>query len=109
MTHDPAKLTPIVCAVLAVLAFAAFPIAGWPVAAGVAIGLIIGSANGLLARRALGSGLPFTATSLARLGTLSAAALAAGFLLGAPAAPVFGVAIAQLVLALASVFSLARR
>ena len=40
-----------------------------------AVGLVLGSLNGVLARRGVGSGLPVSATSLARLAVLSAAGL----------------------------------
>jgi hypothetical protein len=91
-----------------VLAVAAFPFAGWAAVA-FGAGLVIGSLNGLLARRALGSGLSFRASSLARLGVVSAVAIGVGLLLGSAAAALFGVAVAQLVLALASAVRLVRQ
>ena len=66
-----------------------------------AAGLLVGSVNGLWARRSLGSELSFRAASLGRLGVLSAAGLAIGFALGTDVAwlTLAGLAVAQLALA----------
>ena len=52
---DPLRLTATICAAAALLAVGAGAASGhWRGGAGVAIGLLVGAANGFLARRALG-------------------------------------------------------
>lgn len=82
---------------LAALTVSGHPRAGLALAAG----LLVGSVNGLWARRSLGSELSFRATSLGRLAVLSAAGLAIGFALGTDVAwlTLAGLAVAQLALA----------
>jgi len=58
-----------------------------------AIGLLVGSANGLLVQRSLALGVGFTAVSLVRLLVLTGLGLGIGLLV------VGGIAVAQLVLA----------
>ncbi len=69
-----------------------------------AAGLLIGSVNGYFVARSLGAGVPLHAGSLARLGVLTAAGLAAGFALGTDVAwlALAGLAGSQLALAGAS-------
>lgn len=70
-----------------------------------AAGLLIGSVNAPMARRALSSQLGFGTTSVARLVALTVAALAVGALLGwglAVALVVAGVALSQVIMAVAS-------
>jgi len=76
-----------------------------------AVGLVLGSLNGVLARRGVASGLPVSATSLARLAVLSAAGLGLGFLLGVDVAwlVLLGLAGAQLMLAFAAAREMLRR
>lgn len=102
IAHDPVRTTAIGSAGLAVVALAAFPLLGWPVAAGLAIGFLLGGLNPILARRLLGGGLPFQASSLVRLLTVSVVGVAAGIVLGAPWAPLAGLAAVQFVLLAAS-------
>jgi hypothetical protein len=102
MAPDPVRTTAIGSALLATVALAAFPLLGWPVGAGLAVGLLLGGLNPILARRLLGSGLPFQASSLFRLLTVSALGVGAGMALGAPWAPLAGLVTAQLVLMTAS-------
>jgi len=66
-----------------------------------AIGLLVGSANGLLVQRSLALGVGFTAVSLVRLLVLTALGLGIGLLIGLSQVwlVVGGIAIAQLVLA----------
>lgn len=109
MTHEPVKLAAAACSALALVAVVLTPLLGWQIALSLAAGLLMGAANGALARRALGLGLGFAMTSLGRLAIVSAAALAAGFLIGSPVAALAGVAVAQLTLALSAAYLLARR
>jgi hypothetical protein len=102
MAHDPVPATAIGSALLAAVALAAFPLISWPVGAGLAIGLLLGGLNPILARRLLGGGIPFQASSLIRLLTVSAGGVGAGIALGAPWAPLAGLAAAQFVLLTAS-------
>ena len=115
MTDGPARtlrVTVAAAAAAALLALGAAAALGNARAGfALALGLLIGSANGLLARRGLASGLPVSATSLGRLALLSAAGLAAGFLIGADVAwlVLIGVAGAQGLLALAAAREMLRR
>lgn len=111
-----AKNVPVV-SVAACLALAAIAVVGFAIAGelkiGVALGagFAIGSANGLAARRALDSPIGFRASSLVRIAFMTAAALAAGALLGLQYAwlALFGVAGAQLVLVIVAARSLMSR
>jgi hypothetical protein len=79
--------------------------------AAVATGLLLGALNAPMARAALGLGLGFAATSLARLAILTVAGLAAGALLGwglTVAFVVAGLALAQLIMVAASARELLR-
>lgn len=66
-----------------------------------AAGLVIGSVNGHLAVRSLGSEVSFRVTSIGRLAVLTVAALGAGFLLGPDVVwlALAGLALTSLVLA----------
>lgn len=66
-----------------------------------AIGLLVGSANGLLVQRSVALGVGFTAVSLVRLMVLTALGLGIGLLIGLSQVwlVVGGIAVAQLVLA----------
>ena len=100
------------CGVAAVVALIVLVAAGHP-REGVALaaGLVIGSANGIAATRALESPVGFRFTSLLRLAAMTVAALAAAFVLGLEYAwlVLLGVAGAQLVLAGVAARSLLRR
>ncbi|HEY8812401.1 MAG TPA: hypothetical protein VIO86_07925 [Candidatus Dormibacteraeota bacterium] len=109
MALDPVRATAIGSALLALLVLAAYPILSMPVAAGLAIGLLLGSVNPVLARRGLAAEMPFRATSTMRLLGLSVVGIAVGLLLGAPFATLLGVAGAQFVLVAASTFASIRR
>lgn len=103
--REPLGYTVMVCiagALLAVLAGTA--LGSWRGGVAVALGLLIGSANGFLVRRALGADAGFRVISLGRLAILSAVGLLLGALLGLPFVPLvlLGIAAAQLVLALVS-------
>jgi hypothetical protein len=65
------------------------------------IGLLVGSANGLLVQRSLALGVGFTAVSLVRLLLLTGLGLGIGLLIGLSQVwlVVAGIAVAQLVLA----------
>ena len=82
----------------------------WQEGLAVALGLLLGSVNGLLALRALGAGTSFAATSLGRLALLSAAGIGVAALIDLRLAPLVlaGIAVAQLVLAVASAVSMVR-
>ena len=66
-----------------------------------AVGLLAGSANGVLVQRSLAVGMAFTALSLARLLLLTALGLGIGLIIGLAQVwlVVVGIAIAQLILA----------
>ena len=71
---------------------------------GVAIGLVIGAANGRLIQYALARRSPFVASSIVRMIMLSAGAILIALLVGAPpAALLLGVAAAQVVMVVAAV------
>jgi len=100
---EPLRMTAAVCVAGALLAVAAGLAAGhWRVGAGVALGLLVGAANGFLARRALSVEAGFGFTAMGRLALLSAIGLGLGLLLGLPYVPLvlLGIAAAQLVLAI---------
>jgi hypothetical protein len=66
---------------------------------GIALGLVVGAANGELIQRVIDSRAPFVVASVARLTGVSAAAILLAFLVGAsPIAVLLGVAAAQLVM-----------
>ncbi len=67
----------------------------------VAVGLLVGSVNGLLVQRSVSVGVGFTALSLVRLMVLTAVGLGIGLLIGLHQVwlVVVGMALAQLVLA----------
>ena len=111
-SRNPVLTTAIACAAMALAASAIGLALGQArPAIALAVGLLIGSANGFLTLRALALGTAFPATSLLRLVILSAAALAAGALLGFDVAwlALLGVAAAQLILAGVSASALLRR
>ncbi len=99
------------CLGTAVAALAVFPATGHP-RAGVAaaVGLLIGSVNGHLALRSLTSGASFRIASLGRLSVLSVAGVGIGLLLGTDVVylTIGGLAVAQLVLAGAAAYEVAR-
>jgi hypothetical protein len=71
---------------------------------GLAIGLLLGSANGYAIAGLLGQSAPFVAGSMLRLATLTALGLLVALLLGVSAWPVMlGVGAAQLVMVAAGV------
>jgi len=104
-------MTLLVCAGLA-LALGAGMVASGHAPGGLALvgGLLLGSLNGHLARWSLGADLDFRASSLGRLGLLSALAVALGALVGGDQIilALLGVALSQLVLAASAGFSLVR-
>lgn len=95
----------VACAVCALLAAAAgLALGSWRGGVAVALGLLVGAANGLLARRALGLDVSFRLTSVGRLMVLSAIGIGLGALLGLAYIPlvIIGIGGAQLVLAIVS-------
>ncbi len=97
--------TVVVCAVCALLAAAAgLALGSWRGGVAVALGLLVGAVNGLLARRALGLDVSFRLTSVGRLMVLSAIGIGLGALLGLVYVPlvIIGIGGAQLVLAIVS-------
>ena len=106
VTADPMRAVrnaAIACAVLAVLAaiigFAAFrqPLAG----GALATGLLLGALNGAMAAKLINLPVPFLATSLARILTLSMVGIAIGLAFGLSRVwlVILGLGIAQLALA----------
>jgi hypothetical protein len=103
------------CVGLAAIALVAFSAFGtWRTGAAVAIGLVLGSFNGLLAKHgvdvALEGGIGFRASSLVRMGILTAVGLGLGVMLGLPqvAFVIGGIALAQLVLVGVSAWEVSR-
>jgi asparagine N-glycosylation enzyme membrane subunit Stt3 len=99
------NVTAAACAGMAVVALVAAAAIDQPLAGvALALGLLLGGANGFLAVRLLGLGVAFAATSLLRLLILTALAIASGFVLGWERAILVaaGMAVAQLVLSGAS-------
>ncbi|HVD01990.1 MAG TPA: hypothetical protein VNG93_12720 [Candidatus Dormibacteraeota bacterium] len=110
-SSNPVLATVIACAVLALSAAAIGLALGYPkIGLALGVGLLIGSGNGYFARAALASSISFRATSTARLAVLTALGLAAGLLIGLDVFwwSLLGIAGAQLVLASAAAYSLAR-
>ncbi len=71
------------CLAAAVVVFAALALMGYTRAGiAVALGLVLGSVNGALAERALGTGVSVRLSSLSRLAVLTGAAIGGGLLLG---------------------------
>lgn len=100
-----------VCGTAAVAAFAiATPLGAWRAGLALAAGLVIGSLNGLLVERSLGSAAGFRITSLGRLGLLSLLGLGAGLMIGPQVAvlTLLGIAAAQIVLTVVAGWRLLR-
>ena len=109
--REPPGYTVLVCTAGALLAVVVgLALGSWRGGVGVALGLLVGSVNGLLARRALSADASFRFTSLGRLAILSAVGLLLGGLLGLPFVPLvlLGIAAAQLVLAVVSTVTAVR-
>lgn len=100
------------CAGCAALSLVALSATGHPrIGIALAVGLLLGAANGYMARRALAMPMAFGATSLMRLVLLSGCGLAVAALLGLQTAPfvIGGIAMAQLLLAGAAAWQVTRR
>lgn len=97
--------TVIASAILAVLVVAISAALGQPaIGVGLAVGLLLGTANGFAIAGLLGQGAPFLAGSMLRLVVFSALALLLAIVLGVSAWPVMlGVGGAQLVMVAAGV------
>jgi hypothetical protein len=109
--EEPLRSTVLLCALGAALALGAGVASGhWRAGLLVGVGLLIGSANGFLARGALRSELDFRVTSGVRILALTAAAIGLAAVFDIQLAPfaVAGVAGAQMVMALVSGIHLAR-
>jgi hypothetical protein len=88
----------------AVALLAGFVIQQRTIGLGIAIGLIVGAANGELIQRVVASRLPFVVSSILRMVGLSVVAIAIAFLVGAsPATLLLGLAGAQFVMVGAAV------
>ncbi len=90
------------CLAGAAVALVALTLAGrWRAGLALALGLVVGSLNGLMAKRALESGVDFRFTSIGRLSVLTAAGIGIGFVIGVATVPLVigGIALAQLALA----------
>jgi hypothetical protein len=111
-TRNPVQTTVIACAAMALAALLLGLAFGQPrIGLALGIGLVVGSANGYLARRAISSGLGFRAASGARLAVLTVAGLGLGALLGLEVAwlTLLGIGLSQLVLAIVAAGGLIRR
>jgi len=101
-----------VCVAGALIAVAVFSVLGRPASGGaLAVGLILGAGNGLLAARLINLPLPFVASSLLRLVTLSMIGVAIGFALGLANIwlVILGLGASQFVLAASAVRQLVQR
>jgi hypothetical protein len=111
-TRNPILATVIACAAMALVAALGGVVLGHPRAGfALAAGLLVGSANGYLAKRALAAGFGFTAGSGARLAVLTVVGLGIGLLLGIDVAwlTLLGLGLSQAVLAVVAAGSLIRR
>jgi len=112
---DPARalrVTAVACACAAALALAVCCATGRPEAGiALALGLLLGAGNGLLAQRLFAVGVPMVATSLMRLLALTLVAAASGVFLGwrNVVLVVAAMAVAQLVLSAAALREMLRR
>ena len=110
--HRMVRRAAIACAVLAVVALIVFAALGRAASgAALAIGLLLGTTNGLIAARFIRLPLPFVATSLLRLVTLSMVGIAIGLALGISNVwlVILGLGGAQLALAASAVSQMVRR
>jgi hypothetical protein len=101
----------IVCFAGALLAAGAgLALGSWRGGVAVALGLLVGAANGFMARRTLGMDVSFRLTSLGRLAILSVVGVGLGALLGLPFVPlvILGIAGAQVVLVVVSTVTAVR-
>lgn len=100
MSGGVLKTTVIGCALAAAVAIVAGVLTDHPVTgAGLAVGLVLGSANGFLLRELLSRGTPFVAGTLMRIVLFSSLVLMAAFVLRGSAWTVpLGIGLAQLVL-----------
>ena len=86
-------------AVASVAFLAGFVLNQRPIGLGIALGLVVGAGNGELIQRVIESRTPFVVSSILRMAGLSAAAIAAAFIIGAsPIYLLIGVALAQFVM-----------
>ena len=102
----------IVCVVLAAVAIIVFSVLNRPLSGvALAVGLLLGAGNGFLAARFLRLPLPFVASSLARLVTLSMIGVGIGFALGVANIwlVILGVGASQFVLVAFAVRAVARQ
>ncbi len=112
---DPARalrVSAIACSCAAAVALAAACFIGQPEAGiALAVGLLLGAGNGLLAQRLFAYGVPMVATSLMRLLALTLVAIASGVFLGwqRVVLVVAAMAVAQLVLSAAAAREMLRR
>ena len=102
----------IACAALAVVALAVFAAVGHMTpGAALSVGLLLGTTNGLIAARLITVPLPFVATSLLRLVTLSMVGIAIGLALGIANVwlVILGLGASQFALALSALREVSRR
>jgi hypothetical protein len=85
---------------LASIAFlAGFVLGQWSIGLGLALGLVVGAANGELIQRVIDSRAPFVVSSVLRIAGVGAVAILLALLVGAsPIAVLLGVAAAQFVM-----------
>jgi hypothetical protein len=90
---------------LASIAFlAGFVFYQWSIGLGLALGLVVGAANGELIHRLIESRAPFVVSSVVRIAGVSGVAILVAILVGAsPIAVLLGVAAAQFVMVVAAV------
>lgn len=106
------QLSTVACLAGAVLVVIGALFAGRPAAgAAIGVGMVIGAANGHIARRLLDIGVPFGLTSMLRITLLTAAAVAVGAIFGFGHVwlVVLGLGVAQLIMAGSAFRELNRR
>jgi hypothetical protein len=106
------QVSTVVCLAGAVLVVIGAAVMGRPAAgAALAVGMVMGAANGHIARRLFNLGVPFGLTSMLRISLLTAIAVAVGaiFGFGHVFLVVLGLGIAQLIMAASALRELNRR
>lgn len=106
------RVAAVACVVAAVAAVLAFVLAGQPAAGGaLGTGLLLGAVNGAIAARLLALPIPFFASSVLRIMTLSMVGLAIGLAFGLSRIwlVILGLGLAQFALAGAALREVVRR
>jgi hypothetical protein len=112
VTRRTVRTAAFICVGIAAVALLVFGLLGRPASGGaLACGLLLGTTNGLIAARLIALPLPFVASSLLRLVTLSMVGVAVGLALGVANIwlVILGLGAAQFVLAGSALRQVARQ